>query len=131
MSISKNKKPTDSEMEILNILWDKGEASVREVHEALKAHKDAGYTTTLKLMQIMLEKNMLSRNDHQKVHIYSPIISKESVRASSIKNLITSLFSGSPSKLVLHALGKHPPTIKELEAIEAYISTLKKSTDNK
>jgi len=129
MYANKIKRPTDSEMEILNILWTKGAASVREVHESLCQHKESGYTTTLKLMQIMLEKKMLSRKDNQKVHIYAPIITKEAVQEQSIKNLISSLFSGSASQLVLHALGKHQPDSKELKEIESYITSLKKATD--
>ena len=74
MATSKQNKPTESELEILRILWDKQAATVREVHELLSLHKDSGYTTTLKLMQIMFEKNLLARDNSSKVHIYKPNI---------------------------------------------------------
>jgi Fe2+ or Zn2+ uptake regulation protein len=73
MAAAKNIKPTESELEILRVLWDKGTATVREVHEILAEHKDAGYTTTLKLMQIMFEKGIVKRDDSSKTHIYRPI----------------------------------------------------------
>jgi predicted transcriptional regulator len=67
-------KPTESELEILQVLWLKGEASVREVHEALAATKDVGYTTTLKLMQIMFEKGLVGRDDSVKIHVYQAAV---------------------------------------------------------
>jgi len=70
MATAKHIKPTESELEILRVLWDKGTATVREVHEILAEYKDAGYTTTLKLMQIMFEKGIVKRDDSNKTHIY-------------------------------------------------------------
>lgn len=70
MATAKNIKPTESELEILRVLWDKEKATVREVHEVLSATKDAGYTTTLKLLQIMFEKGLVKRDDSSKTHIY-------------------------------------------------------------
>ena len=76
MSNIKYIKPTDSELEILQVLWNRGLASVREVHEELSKSKDAGYTTTLKLMQIMHEKGLVKRDDSVKTHIYQPAVSR-------------------------------------------------------
>ena len=73
-------KPTESELEILAILWDKKNATVRSVHEELCKTKDAGYTTTLKLMQIMFEKKLVTRDDSSKTHIYTPAVSKEKTK---------------------------------------------------
>ena len=70
-------KPTESELEILQVLWQKGKATVREVHEELSRTKDSGYTTTLKLMQIMFEKGLVSRDDSAKTHIYQPLVTRE------------------------------------------------------
>jgi BlaI family transcriptional regulator, penicillinase repressor len=121
-----NPKPTESELSILKILWNKGQASVREVHEALSEHKISGYTTTLKLMQIMFEKGIVSRDDSSKVHIYQPNISKENTQQQLVGKMIDTLFGGSSSQLVLQALGNHQPNESELAEIEALIAQLKK-----
>jgi BlaI family penicillinase repressor len=121
-----NPKPTESELSILKILWNKGQASVREVHEALSEHKISGYTTTLKLMQIMFEKGIVSRDDSSKVHIYQPNISKENTQQQLVGKMIDTLFGGSSSQLVLQALGNHQPNEAELAEIEALIAQLKR-----
>ncbi len=125
--MTKLQKPTDGELEILQVLWEQGEASVRTVHETICLTKDAGYTTTLKLMQIMLEKNMVSRDSSSKIHIYKAIISKESAQKQMVGKMISRLFSGSSKELVLEALGNHRPGKEELAEIEAYIQKLKSS----
>lgn len=125
MTFSKQRKPTEAETEILKILWEKQKASVREVHESLCDHKESGYTTTLKLMQIMLDKKLVSRDDTHKIHIYSPLVSQETIRKNSISSLVHHLFSGSSTNLVMHALGNHQLTKAELQEIEDYIATLK------
>lgn len=119
-------KPTESELSILKILWNKGQASVREVHEALSEHKISGYTTTLKLMQIMFEKGIVTRDDSSKVHIYRPNISKENTQQQMVGKMIDTLFGGSSSQLVLQALGNHQPNEAELAEIEALIAQLKR-----
>lgn len=98
-------KPTESELEILNILWDKGSATVREVHEVLEAYKPSGYTTTLKLMQIMFEKGMLIREAQGKLHVYKAIIRREKAQEQLLRKMIDTVFSGSASQLVMQALG--------------------------
>ena len=80
MAVPKQVKPTESELSILRVLWDRGDSTVREVHEILSEHKDAGYTTTLKLMQIMFEKGIVKRDDSSKTHIYRANISKENTQ---------------------------------------------------
>ncbi len=126
MQSSPTHKPTESELSILKILWDKGQASVREVHETLSEHKISGYTTTLKLMQIMFEKGIVSRDASSKVHIYRPNITKENTQQQLVGKMITNLFGGSSSQLVLQALGNHQPNDAELAEIEALIAQLKK-----
>ncbi|MFL9482635.1 BlaI/MecI/CopY family transcriptional regulator [Chitinophagaceae bacterium LWZ2-11] len=125
MTNIKNTKPTESELEILRILWEKGTASVREVHEILSLHKDAGYTTTLKLMQIMFEKGLVYRDSGSKIHIYKAKLSKEKTQKELVGKMIYTLFNGSPSQLVLHALGTSNPDKEELEQIQALINSLK------
>src|ERR1700749_1417320 len=111
-------KPKESELEILQVLWIKNQASVREVHEELLKTKEAGYTTTLKLMQIMHEKGLVKRDDSSKTHIYQAIISKEKTQKHLVGKMINTLFGGSPTELVLQALGNHKPSPAELEEIQ-------------
>lgn len=118
-------KPTESELEILQVLWEKGDATVREVHEVLTAHKDVGYTTTLKLMQIMFEKGLVLRNDSSKTHIYTTNVSKEDTQQQLVNKMIRNLFNGSASQLVMQALGNQSASKEELDAIEAMIQQLK------
>jgi BlaI family penicillinase repressor len=118
-------KPTESELEILSVLWDLKKASVRMVHEKLSEHKDSGYTTTLKLMQIMHEKKLVTRDDSSKSHIYEPAVSKENTQNQFLHRMIDNLFSGSSTELVLQALGHQNTTQEELLKIEALIKTLK------
>jgi BlaI family penicillinase repressor len=117
-------KPTESEMEILQILWEEGPSTVREVHEILSGTKESGYTTTLKLMQIMHDKGMLSRNDEAKTHIYSALIKKESVQKQVVGNMINGLFKGSSAKLVMHALGNHRASSEEISEIKKYLNEM-------
>lgn len=126
MTTAKNIKPTDSEIEILRVLWDKEKATVREVHEVLSAHKDAGYTTTLKLLQIMFEKGLVTRDDSSKTHIYSANVSKEITQKQFMGKMIHSLFSGSSTQLVMQALGNHQHSKEELEEIQQLLNNLKK-----
>lgn len=126
MATAKNIKPTESELEILQVLWKKGTASVREVHEELLETKDAGYTTTLKLMQIMHEKGLVKRDDSIKTHIYQAAVSKEKTQKHLLGKMIDSLFGGSPGQLVMQALGNHKASADELEEIQKMLDNLKK-----
>ena len=118
-------KPTESELEILRVLWDRDLASVREVHEELVKSKDVGYTTTLKLMQIMHEKGLVKRDDSFKTHIYQAAVSKEKTQKHLLGKMINSLFGGSPTELVLQALGNHKASPEELEEIQQLLNNLK------
>lgn len=121
----KTSKPTESEIEILSILWDRKMATVREVHEELLKTKEAGYTTTLKLMQIMFEKGLVTRDDSSKTHIYKPFVNKEKTQKQFLNKMIDSLFSGSSTELVLRALGNKNTTDEELDRIQGLIKELK------
>jgi BlaI family penicillinase repressor len=120
-------KPTESELEILSILWDKQTATVREVHEIVQQSKNIGYTTTLKLMQIMHEKGMVSRDESSKTHLYTPCFNKEKAQEQYLGKMIKTLFSGSASELVLQALGNNQTSKDELIAIKHLIETLEKN----
>jgi BlaI family transcriptional regulator, penicillinase repressor len=126
MSTVKYIKPTESELEILQVLWEKGTASVRDVHEELAKSKDVGYTTTLKLMQIMFEKGLVRRDATFKTHIYEPSVSRDKTQKHLLNKMIDTLFGGSPTQLVLQALGNHKASADELEEIQQVLNNLKK-----
>ena len=128
MAVPKYIKPTESELEILQILWEKGLATVREVHEQLAKTKDAGYTTTLKLMQIMHEKGLVKRDESMRTHVYQAAVNKEKTQKHLLNKMIDSLFGGSSTQLVLQALGSKDQSVsaEELEQIQTLINNLKK-----
>ncbi|MEO5945816.1 MAG: BlaI/MecI/CopY family transcriptional regulator [Chitinophagaceae bacterium] len=128
MAAPKLIKPTESELEILQILWEKGVATVREVHERLAVTKDVGYTTTLKLMQIMNEKGIVKRDDSMRTHIYQAAVNKEKTQKHLLNKMIKNLFGGSSSQLVIQALGddNHKTSQEEINAIQALLDNLKK-----
>lgn len=118
-----NKKynPTESELEILQILWDKGNATVREVHEVLEQIKDTGYTTTLKIMQIMTGKGLLERNTSNRTHIYIPLLSKEKIQEKFLNKMLNGLFKGSESRLIIGALDQKELSHKDIDEIKEYL----------
>lgn len=117
-------KPTESELEILQILWNRGECTVRTVHEELIKSKDVGYTSTLKLMQIMHEKGLVSRNTESKTHIYTAAINQQDTQKHLLNKLIDNAYNGSAARLVMQALGNHKATSQELEQIKKYLEQL-------
>jgi predicted transcriptional regulator len=125
MTILKSNKPTESELEILQILWQKQQATVREVHVDINKFKESGYTTTLKLMQIMHEKGLVTRDSSSKTHIYQPAVSKEKTQNLFVTKMIDTLFSGSKLELVMQALGNQKTSAKELNEIRDYLNKIK------
>jgi predicted transcriptional regulator len=121
-------KPTESELEILNILWQKNLATVREVHEDLAKSKDVGYTTTLKLMQIMHEKGLVKRDESMRTHVYQAAVNREKTQKHLLDKMIDSLFGGSSTQLVLQALGGGDQKIsaEEVAKIQSLLDNLKK-----
>jgi len=97
-------KPTEGELEILSVLWERQEASVKDVHQQLSAYKQTGYTTTLKLLQLMFDKGMVSRTESGRKHIYRSRIDRNALREQQTNRLIGHLFEGSPVQLALQAL---------------------------
>jgi BlaI family penicillinase repressor len=124
-----NIKPTDSELEIMQVLWENGPLTVREVNETLNRTRRVGYTTTLKMMQIMTEKGMLSRDTSMRSHIYAPTVKPEEVRSGILDHIIRTVFQGSTSNLVLQALGNSGVSREEMEEIRELIEKLENQQD--
>jgi len=119
-------RATEAELEILNILWADGPSTVRDVHEKLTQNKDAVYTTTLKQLQVMYEKQLVTREASGKSHIYTAAVDRQKTQGQIVQRLIDSVFNGSAINLVLQALGNHKPTEAELDQIKQYLETKKK-----
>lgn len=110
-------KPTDAELEILSVLWQRGPSTVRDVHEALSATKPIGYTTVLKLMQIMFDKSLLNRDDSARAHVYEAKHPQERTQRQIVGDLLEKVFAGSATKLVMHALESKQASAEELAQI--------------
>lgn len=117
-------KPTEKELEILQVLWKNGVCTVRQVNEALSDDKEVGYTTTLKFLQIMHDKGLVSRQKEGKTHLYKAEISQDKTQNELIDQLLQTAFGGSAMKLVLQALGNQKSSKSELEEIKKYIDKL-------
>ena len=113
-------RPTDSELAILRVLWTKGPATVRQVHEALEG-RDTGYTTTLKIMQIMAEKGLVTRDESERTHVYSTKLTQDQTQRQLVSDLMDRAFGGSATALVMQALSAHPATPEELREIRTLI----------
>jgi BlaI family transcriptional regulator, penicillinase repressor len=119
-------KPTDSELEILQILWQQKEATVKKVNEILNEKKESGYTTTLKLMQIMFEKGLVKRNEEERSHVYSAAIEQSDIQKILIDKLLDTAFSGSASRLVMQTLGNANASREELRQIRDFLNELER-----
>jgi BlaI family penicillinase repressor len=119
-------RPTESELELLRILWDKQPATVREIFDALNQERPSGYTTVLKLLQIMTAKGLVVRDEANRAHVYRSAISQDAMQSKILKDLSVRLFSGSAAQLALHALAMEPASDTELDEIRALLK--KKAT---
>lgn len=117
MTLNQSQKPTESELEILQVLWQHGPSTVRFVHEELSKNKDAGYTTTLKLMQIMAEKGMLAADKASRSHVFAPLLQEEDTQRRLLDRFLDTTFRGSAMKMVMQALGNHQASREELDEI--------------
>ncbi|HUD13081.1 MAG TPA: BlaI/MecI/CopY family transcriptional regulator [Terracidiphilus sp.] len=121
-------RPTESELELLRILWEKQPATVREIYDALNTERRSGYTTVLKLLQIMTAKGLVVRDEANRAHVYRSAISQDAMQSKILKDLSVRLFSGSAAQLALHALAMEPASDIELEEIRALLK--RKTTSN-
>jgi BlaI family transcriptional regulator, penicillinase repressor len=125
MTQRKNNKPTDRELTILRILWDNGPSTVRQVNEIMSEDGQTGYTTTLKLLQIMMEKGTVVRDDSKFQHVYKPALTEESTQKLLVGDLLEKAFAGSAEKLVLRALSAKKVSAKELAKIRKMLDEIK------
>lgn len=123
-------RPTEAELQILQVLWRRGASTVREVHEELCRRERTGYTTALKLLQVMFGKGLVERDDSQRAHVYAPAMSKDFTQRQFVKDMLSRVFEGSPSQLMLHALGDtEAASPEELARIRDVISRLEQGQD--
>ena len=113
-------EPTKSELEILQVLWDKGSLTVREVNGELLKQREVNYTTTLKQMQLLADKGMLSRDERPMKHIYSAAVEEHAIKAQLLKKFVASTYKGSASKLVLQLLGNDDTSRQDLQENKGY-----------
>jgi BlaI family transcriptional regulator, penicillinase repressor len=123
-------RPTDAELEILRVLWDNGPSTVREIHGILNQAKPTGYTTVLKLTQIMVEKALVRRNEvqFQRAHVYEASVPKEQTQQQLVGDLVGRAFDGSASELVMRALSAKRTTPQELEDIRKLLDEYERGT---
>ena len=121
-------KPTEAELEILQVIWNKGPSTVREINDELNKSRNTGYTTTLKLLQIMTGKGLVTRTKDGRNHIYSAAVKQDATQKQLLDKLLTGVFGGSAKQLVMEALGHHKTSPEELEEIKKYIDELKGGT---
>jgi BlaI family transcriptional regulator, penicillinase repressor len=114
-------KPTEGELELLRVLWEKGPATVRELHDAVNLQRAVGYTSVLKILQIMTEKRLVEREESAKAHIYRAAASQQDTQNQLLRDLSERLFSGSAAQLAMHALAMQPASAEELEEIRTLI----------
>ncbi len=119
-------KPTEAELELLQVLWQQGPSTVREVHEALSQAKDTGYTTTLKILQKMADKGLVQRDESERSHVYSTTLPAEQTRRNLVSDLLHKAFGGSPAKLVLAALSEKKASTAELTEIRRLLDSMEK-----
>jgi len=117
-------RPTDAELAILRVLWERGPSSVRDVHDALSSEQTTGYTTVLKLLQIMTEKGLVVRDETQRAHIYEARYSEQRTQRQLLTDLMERAFGGSPAKLVMQALASKRTSVEELDAIREILDRM-------
>ena len=124
IGLSMETRPTNSELEILHVLWRRGPSAVKDVHASLSETRTTGYTTVLKLMQIMADKGLVERDEENRAHIYRAAITESDVQQGFTDDLVHRVFGGSAHRLALHALGSKKATPEELAEIRRLLDTL-------
>jgi BlaI family penicillinase repressor len=122
-------RPTDAELAILRVLWDRGPSTVRQVHEVLGRERPAAYTTALKLLQIMIEKGLVERDERDRTHVYRARLSQEQTQRQLVRDLVDRAFGGSASKLVMQALASRRASPDELREIRRAIDSARQEKE--
>src|SRR5918911_2966810 len=122
-------RPTDAELSILRVLWDRGPSTVRQVHEVLGQERPTAYTTSLKLLQIMIEKGLVERDERDRTHVYRARLTEEQTQRQLVRDLLDRAFGGSASKLVMQALSAKRATPEELGEIRRLLDTSRDSRE--
>lgn len=117
-------RPTDAELAILRVLWERGPSTVREVHDSLSRTHDSGYTTVLKLMQIMTDKGLVDRDESQRAHVYTSRLGEQRTQRQLLGDLMERAFGGSPAKLVMQALSTSKASAEDLSAIRSMLDQM-------
>jgi len=126
-SRKKKVSPTEAELEVLQVLWKEGSCSVRKVNDILNQKREVGYTTTLKIMQIMTDKELVARNTDSRTHIYTSAVREDETQLSLLDTFITKAYRGSAMKLVMQALGRETTTAAEIEELKSMIEKWEKN----
>ena len=124
-------RPTDAELAILRVLWERGPSTVRQVHDVLSRERPTAYTTALKLLQIMTDKGLVRRDETERTHIYHPRLSEEQTQRQLVRDLLDRAFGGSAAKLVMQALAARRATPEELVEIRKLIETRREVRDER
>jgi len=114
--------PSNSELEILRVLWKRGPSTVRDVHDELKRERDVGYTTVLKIMQVMAEKKLVTRDESERSHVYKPAVEEKSVKRRLVSELLDKAFDGSAAQLVMQALSDKRASPEDLKKIRKLLN---------
>jgi BlaI family transcriptional regulator, penicillinase repressor len=124
-------RPTDAELSILRVLWERGPSTVRQVHDVLSRERPTAYTTALKLLQIMTDKGLVRRDETERTHVYHPRLSEEQTQRQLVRDLLDRAFGGSAAKLVVQALAARRATPEELVEIRRLIETRREVRDER
>jgi BlaI family transcriptional regulator, penicillinase repressor len=124
-------RPTEAELELLSVLWTRGPSTVRQIHEALSGEKTTGYTTTLKILQKMLEKGLLRRDERERSHVYAAVWRAEQTQRQLVRDLLRRAFRGAPARLVVQALSEEKVSAEELAEIRRLLDDLEARQNKK
>jgi BlaI family penicillinase repressor len=122
--VTKVPRPTPAELEILRVLWQRGPSTVREVHATLSENRSNGYTTVLKMLQIMADKNLVTRDEAQRAHVYSARLAESQTQRQLVRDLLERAFDGSAMKLVMHALADRKSSPEEIAGIRQLLDDI-------
>jgi predicted transcriptional regulator len=122
-------RPTDAELEILRVLWDQGPSTVRDVHRALQRHREIGYTTVLKLMQIMAVKGLVARDETARAHVYQARVAQEQTQRQLVGHLLDRAFGGSAAKLMMQALSGRKSSAGEIAQMRQMLADFEKDKE--